>query len=80
MSSDHWQKVKQTLADISSLEGVARRNYFKHLKRTSPKLANEVRELLAASSAAEDDSFLDRPVVPLDMLNRDDADESPKHD
>lgn len=62
MPSDHWQRVKQTLADVMSLEGVARSNYLKHLKRSSPKLAKEVKDLLAASAAAQEDSFLASPA------------------
>ena len=37
MSNDHWQQVRETLAVLTSLEGVARRNYLKPLKHKAQK-------------------------------------------
>ncbi|MCA9231037.1 MAG: hypothetical protein KDA57_10315 [Planctomycetales bacterium] len=76
MAEDQWQSAKQALEVMSSLEGVARRNYLKHLKRTSPKLAKEVKELLAAASAAEEDSFLGMPAAHAEPFDVEDVDPS----
>ena len=74
MSSEHWQQVKEALSVSKSLSGVALRNYLKHLKRTSPKVAKEVKELLAASSAAADDDFLGKPATATEGQRLEDSD------
>lgn len=67
MSSDHWQKAKQALAEALSLDASSREGYLQQLEKTSPEVAQEVRSLLAASESAEDDNFLESPAALADL-------------
>jgi eukaryotic-like serine/threonine-protein kinase len=67
MPSNLWQQAKQALSEALSLDRQARADFLQQLENQSPELAAEVRTLIAAGEAAEEENFLELPANRVEL-------------